>query len=307
MFHYAVVTCADMKMMPAAICALLSVFQRNSHADTKYILVGIDLQQAAHDDIRRFKKTNGIDIDVVTYRQPPGLAATAGRWPAATLARLFIDLLLPNYFARVLYVDADILAAAPVGELLTADLKGKAVGAVDDYIMAFPEKARRREQKLGLMFGPRYFNAGVLLFDWKRCLAEGLLARARALIERPNARFESNDQDVLNLAFQGTWLPLPFRWNVQTGMLPFVSDPAVIHFTGRRKPWQHSINWLHRKFAGQYSDLLNGTPWFQFCQCRSSARYFGDFALYVGSAVGGLARTRKVKSYFKGSIRPTDA
>lgn len=307
MFRYAVVTCADMRMMPAAICALLSVFQKNSRADTKYILIGIDLQQSAHDDIRRFNEANGIDIEIVTYSEPPGLAATSGRWPPATLARLFIDLLISASFERVLYVDADILAAAPVGDLLTADLQGKALGAVDDYIMAFPEKARRREQKLGLMFGPRYFNAGVLLFDWQKCLSEGLLARARALIERPNARFDANDQDVLNVAFQGTWLPLPFRWNVQTGMLPFVSDPAVVHFTGRRKPWQHSINWAHRKFAGQYSDLLNGTPWSEFCECRSPARDLGNFALYVGSTVGGLARAKKVKSYFKGGMRPTGA
>ena len=98
MFRYAVVTCADMRMMPAAICALLSVFQKNSRPDTKYILIGIDLQQSAHDDIRRFNEANGIDIEIVTYSEPSDLAATSGRWPPATLARLFIDLLLPDFF-----------------------------------------------------------------------------------------------------------------------------------------------------------------------------------------------------------------
>lgn len=303
----AVVTCSDAIMLPAACCALLSISQQNADKKTKYILVGINLTGQEASEIGRFNAANDIEIELVHYEAPADLAMTEGRWSQATLARLFIYLLLPKDLARVLYIDADVLAVASIDALLQENLDDKALGAIDDYIMAFPKKATRREKQLGLRFGPRYFNAGVLLFDWQKCLSEDLLLTARSILSENGGTFRSNDQDVLNIAFQGCWMPLSCRWNVQTGILPFVSSPAILHFTGRRKPWHQSVNWAHRKFAARYECALKSTIWADFTKRRSIIRNAMDFVVFTGNSIGNVRRMAKVRSYFGGDHHRTVA
>ncbi|MGO8388830.1 glycosyltransferase, partial [Rhizobium johnstonii] len=79
-----------------------------------------------------------------------------------------------------------------------------------------------------------YYSAftGVLMFDWSDCRSRGLFARTREIFEERSHLFENNDQDALNVTFDGDWLVLDPSWNTQTGLLPFVGRPAIIHFTG---------------------------------------------------------------------------
>jgi lipopolysaccharide biosynthesis glycosyltransferase len=285
-------------MLPAACCALLSIARNNAVQATHYCLIGIDLTEEDVERVALFGRQNDTTIEVIAYDAPVTQRATAGRWSKATLARLFMDLLLPADFDRLLYVDADVLVKAPIDPLWSLDLDGKLLGAVEDYLMAFPEKANRRERQLGLICGPLYFNAGVLLFDWQSCLAENMLAQTRDLLSDSSRSFEANDQDVLNIVFQGRWLPIEHRWNVQTGISPFVDQPTIFHFTGRRKPWQRSHNWSHRTFVQFYRDVLARTPWKDFCSRRSFTRNLGDFLRYVGTRIINLPRQARARSYF---------
>jgi lipopolysaccharide biosynthesis glycosyltransferase len=303
MSGYAVVTCSDINMLPAACCALLSIARHNAAPATHYYLIGIDLTAEDVERVGLFGRQNGIIIEIIPYSAPDTLRATMGRWSNATLARLFMDGLLPADIDRLLYVDADVLVDAPIDPLWSLDLGGKLLGAVDDYLMAFPEKANRREKQLGLSHGPDYFNAGVLLFDWQGCLAENVLAETRDLLSDTSRTFDANDQDVLNIVFQGRWLPLEHRWNVQTGLSPFVEQPTILHFTGRRKPWQTRRNWAHRAFVQFYQDVLTRTPWQDFCARRSFARDLGDFVRYFRKRIGNLPREARARSYFKQRIK----
>ncbi|HWT60069.1 MAG TPA: glycosyltransferase family 8 protein [Rhizobium sp.] len=297
----AVIVCSDVNMLPAACCTLLSVKRNFGGLGVEFLLLGIDLKPNESAEVGNFAKLHDMAITVLPYNTPDKAKQARGRWSGATLARLYMDLQIPENVKRLLYLDADVLAVAPVDELFTRDLRGKALAAVDDYVMAFPEKAGARQRKIGMGDGGRYFNAGVLLFDWSVCRAKGRFARTREIFEQRSHLFENNDQDALNVSFDGDWLVLDPRWNTQTGLLPFVARPAILHFTGRKKPWQATVPWVHRRMARRYAEDLGNTPWASFCRQPSITGRVAGFLSHVGKQIGGLARLARMRAYFSNS------
>jgi len=287
----------DARMLPAACCALLSVARNSQRNDIKPIIVGIDLPEDQKARVATFNAVNGIDIDVIDFTFPADTPETAGRWHKSTLARLYLDKLMGEELERVLYLDADILAVGNVDPLFDVDLNGKAIGAVDDYVIAFPDKIGRLERELGLDPGAGYFNAGVFLIDCAAIRAGGFFETARSLL-RSERCFASNDQDILNIAFRGTWQRLDNRWNVQTGIMPYVRNAALLHFTGRRKPWHFSVQAGQSVYAEIYSNMLSKTPWSGFVSQRSGFRKAADHLLALGKRAGAMNRSQQLKAHF---------
>ncbi len=296
----AIYVCTDARMLPAACCTLLSVARNSQENDIKLVIVGIDLPEDQKAGVATFNAVNGIDIDVVDFTLPADTPGTAGRWHKSTLARLYLDELMGKVLERVLYLDADILAVGNVCPLFDVDLNGKAIGAVNDYVVAFPEKIRQREQELGLDRGAGYFNAGVFLLDCAVIRAGGFFETARSLL-RSGRCFASNDQDILNIAFHGTWQRLDNRWNVQTGTMPYIRNPVLLHFTGRRKPWHLSVQTGQSVYAEIYSSMLSKTSWSGFVSRRSRSRKAADYLLSLGKRAGAMGRSQQLKAYFGSS------
>ncbi len=290
----------DARMLPAACCTLLSVVRNSQKNDIKLVIVGIDLPEDQKAGVATFNMANGINIDVVDFTFPTDTPETAGRWHKSTLARLYLDKLMDENLERVLYLDADILAVGNVDPLFDVDLNGKAIGAVDDYVVAFPDKIGQRERELGLDRGAGYFNAGVFLMDCAAVRAGDFFETARSLL-RSGRSFASNDQDILNIAFHGTWQRLDNRWNVQTGTMRYIRNPALLHFTGRRKPWHPSVQTGQSAYAEIYSNMLSKTPWSGFVSRRSPSRKAADYLLAFGKRAGAMNRSQQLKTHFGAS------
>jgi lipopolysaccharide biosynthesis glycosyltransferase len=129
----------------------------------------------------------------------------------------------------------------------------------------------------------RYFNAGVLLINRPVWLEQNVTERALELIARHPDHLAFHDQDTLNVLFDGTWLELPPHWNQQSGFWEqsasrlgldhathsrLLRDPAIIHFTGRAKPWHftndHPLReryWTYRALAGLSTELPQPQSW----------------------------------------------
>lgn len=97
-----------------------------------------------------------------------------------TLLRLLADLYpLPD---KLLYLDADVMACRDIGLLYDQDVSQVEYAAARDHYGHF-------------LVNPNYINAGVLLFNMKRCRETGIFEKARELIRVKKLTFA--DQSAL--------------------------------------------------------------------------------------------------------------
>lgn len=217
-----------------------------------------------------------------------------------TLARLLLPDLLQG---RVIYLDFDIIVRTDLSELASIDLQGKVAAAVRDFGVvdmqqwaAFqPEnptsRQRERQQKASERvrnmhsrlgddsIAPDYFNAGVLLLDCDAISQDRALAKTFRDIKSAS-EFELMDQDWLNLTLKDRVLLIDPKWNsfwgnpksgtkrysaaMQQTYAASRRDPAIIHFSGRFKPWDyhfshyysHRRHWIWRFHAAQWAFRL---------------------------------------------------
>lgn len=184
-----------------------------------------------------------------------------------TYYRLVMDKYLPADVHRIIYLDADTLATAPLEELWQSDLGDKMIGAAPD------EGGVLQSRRLRLGAGHKYFNAGVLLLDMDRLRKVNLKALILKAFEDRGEYLTLQDQDLLNIAFENKTATLDLRWNVnnrifvRNDMDPAYSDdqavaaaqnPGILHFTDSRKPWHSKCL---NPYYGLYWFHLNQTPW----------------------------------------------
>ena len=154
-----------------------------------------------------------------------------------TLLRLLADLYpMPD---KLLYLDADVLVCQDIGKLYDLDVDGyEYAGAPDQYGKHF--------------IHPHYINAGVLLFNMKRCRETGLFEKARELIRVKKLPFA--DQSALARSATKRKV-IAQKYNVQHRMQ---DDTVIRHFAKRMfwTPYPHTENikqWqvdkVHEKFG----------------------------------------------------------
>ena len=163
-----------------------------------------------------------------------------------TLLRLLADLTeMPD---KLLYLDADIMVNQDISKLFDMDIEQYEYAAAKDYYGKF-------------FINPGYINAGVLLFNMKKCRETGLFEKARELIRVKKLTFA--DQSAIIRSTTKRKL-VSQRFNDQK----FLHKKTVIrHFSKRLfwLPYPHTDNikqWhvekVHKKFRyHQFDDILN--------------------------------------------------
>jgi len=175
-----------------------------------------------------------------------------------------------NDIRRVIYLDADVVVMADLGELFDAPLDGQPLGAVRDrYVAEQALRVRPRppgssepsmREYLAAVAGLTseseivdYRQAGVLLMDLPALRSTQFAARVEAVIEQHGKVLRYADQCAINIAMKGSIAELDPRWNVFPSVLSAASvagalpafrryaelqaeAPRMLHFAGR-KPW----------------------------------------------------------------------
>lgn len=234
----------------------------------------------------------------------------------ATYNRFLLFNLLPG-LDRLLYLDVDIILQEDVCKLYDADIGDAKVGAVPDWIMTrtltgpiptidpeVPDLSAYHRNRLEMSDAQisRYFNAGVLLFNFK-AMGDLKAVGGDLLHEAQNGRYLFRDQDILNKAFKDDLYVLDGRWNVFNSVEAAYSkvpkanhakamearrDPWIIHYADRAyKPW-HGVAVPQ---SGQYWQALIQTPYYGEVMAKlqaASKRKLFDKSRIVdaGKAVG---------------------
>lgn len=183
--------------------------------------------------------------------------------------RLFLVNLLPDNIDRVLYLDGDIIVRGSLSEIYNMNLDGVSVAAVPDA----GQWDLSRYKVLGYPSDLGYFNAGVLLINVDYWREQNLLKDFIDFAASYPERLKCHDQDILNYTLRDTKAVLPFKYNLQNGFMykelviddsckaelkDAISNPVVLHYTARVKPWFKYCGHPYKEEFFKYRSL---TPW----------------------------------------------
>ena len=222
----------------------------------------------------------------------------SGHVNLCTYLRILLPHVLPADMDRVVYLDSDLVVLGDLGALWDEENGGwhcRAVQEVSapvvDTRLGLPTYKRCAQylctirpipnyRALGFPPSKKYFNGGVMVVDlakWRRDdIAEKLL---KCLYD--NRRYVMYwDQYALNVVLADKWGELDRRWNQTSHIFDFPSwdrspldqatfeqlrtDPFIVHFNQRRKPWHPGCRHPLREEFFRY---VNMTPW---AGCRGS-------------------------------------
>jgi lipopolysaccharide biosynthesis glycosyltransferase len=268
-----VAVASDHRYLPHAATCLRSVLVESSDPAgvRAHLLHGPELPDEGIDQLRQMVTELGSTLESYCLADElvDGLRVS-DRFPAPNWYRAFLPDLLPES-PRVLYLDCDVVALDDVATLVTMDLDGCAIAAVDNISLGQADNLERT----GLTEREGYFNCGVLLLDldrWRQDdVGAAVVAEGRA---RPDAPFP--DQDALNVVLAQRRYHLHPRWNCSNSLvyLPTAADdlfgadavqealrhPGLVHFEGMQvdKPWHYLSKHPYRS---AYLEHRSHTPW----------------------------------------------
>ncbi|QNU27921.1 glycosyltransferase family 8 protein [Geobacillus sp. 46C-IIa] len=166
--------------------------------------------------------------------------------------RIAIPDLLGSEVKKALYLDSDLIVKEDICELWETD--------IDDYFVAAVESvdAQGRKKDLLIPDDSRYFNSGVLLINTEKWREHNISAKVFEFIRTYPEKLIHPDQDALNAVLHDKWRLLHPKWNYTTGhvKLRLRMKPAIIHFTGPKKPWN-----AHHPLAKQYLKYRKKVEW----------------------------------------------
>ena len=168
-----------------------------------------------------------------------------------TYYRLLIGDLLPKEFDKCIYLDVDLCVCKDLSELFNIDLQNNYIAGVisPNYYFSKEKECKR----LNISNMKQYINAGMLVMNLKQIREDNI---TKTFIELSKRNYNSQDQDVLNVACFGKILTLPPKYNAQVMKLqennPLLrsiykeediieakNKPTIIHYSNKNKPWNN--------------------------------------------------------------------
>ena len=243
-------------------------------AVNKKLLDGIAMRYGKH-----ITYLNAKPVTSQVKRDYPQLKGWRGTM--APNAKAFIDMIMPDYVERLLFIDADTVVAGSVAELNSLDMGGAVLGVVP----ASMSEDAFRKGRVKLESGNQiYFNSGVLLYDlvnWRRENCHQMIIDTL----NKNVDLEFPDQSLLNNAIPERLLkllppkynylthyyhPLQERQRLRLGnhfseeeIEEAIRRPAIVHYLGgwvMARPWfeecrsSHAAEYLHYKALSPWKD-----------------------------------------------------
>lgn len=255
---------------------LMSVAKNNKDTDVCFHIVSQDLtaddeQILNHIAIGEGCKTSFYKVSdtlLETYHLQWGKK----RLSMSVYYRCVLASVLPLSVEKVIYMDCDVVVIDSLQALWECELKGLAVAGVQDLIHTPDEYFNRL--RYDKSYG--YFNGGVLVLNLAYWRENDVENRCKRYFREYRDRIVRNDQDIMNAVLYKEKLMVGMRWNVQADFylakhyrhpadcktcVRIISNPAIIHFSYRKKPWLYNCDhpmrnhFFHYQQFTPYDDL----------------------------------------------------
>lgn len=239
-----VLFCGNDKVFDGILTCMLSIFKRTkttepfnfyiftmdvSHIKPEYICISDEQVQFLSDVAKKQNPENKITkVDVTDlynkeFANSPNEQCYCSPY---TLLRLLADL-IPSIPEKFLYLDADLLFNDDITKLYNIDVSDYEYAAAPDHY-----------GKLILFWQRKFINAGVILFNVKKCRETGLFEKSRNEIKSHKLTFADESAIIRSTTKQ---LKISQRFNDQK----FLYKKTVIrHFSKRLfwLPYPHTEN-----------------------------------------------------------------
>lgn len=255
-----------------------------------------------HKNIKKFKKFeklflnhnnlnfyNLLSIEI----NNKGLKNLSGKHVSeATYYRLFLDQVLINStfdIQKCIYLDADIICLNNPLKIINQSfdlLKQKNLYLAARTEVVFDENPGFFK-RLNLK-GKKYFNAGVIMFDYQQWVNENIFPDLRNILLNSEFNLDYWDQDVLNAKFDGKYIEVSQYLNFPISMkkiypVDYVkSNVLLLHYQGNRKPWH--INEIDNKnslyFQESFSKIFKKNI---YIQGKNTAKNLNDIKKFLYS------------------------
>ena len=256
--------CGNEYVFDGILTCALSIFKRSkyqgpynfyvftmdvSHLNPKFTPISDGLISYLDEVVKKYHSENKVikvDVTDIYNQEFKGCPNEGCYCSPYTLIRLFADM-VPNMPDKLLYLDVDIMFNRDIELLYNIDVEGYEYAAARDHYGKY-------------LVQPNYINAGVLLFNLKKCKETNLLGKARDLLKVKHLPF-ADQSAILRSTTKRKMLPQKF--NDQK----FLHKHTVVrHFSKRLfwLPYPHTANikqWhvskVHKVFHYyQFDDVL---------------------------------------------------
>ena len=236
--------CGNDKVFDGILTAMLSIFMRTkskepftffiftmdvSHLDKRFTPLS-DAQANFLDETAKSynpeNKVQKIDVTKIYMENFSGCPNENCYCSPYTLIRLFADVFteIPD---KILYLDADILFNRDIDLIWNTDIENFEYAAARDHY-----------GKILLFFRRKFINAGVILFNMKKCRETKIFEKTRSLIKTKKLLFADESALIESTAAQKI---LSQRFNDQKFLY---KDTVIRHFSKRLfyLPFPHTAN-----------------------------------------------------------------
>lgn len=179
----------------------------------------------------------------------------------ATYFRMFIDKYLPRNLEYFIYVDADIVCLKdPKNEL---DKIFNTLKVTGQPLAGLTEGTRATSSLFDTLAltGEKYFNAGLIIVDYKEWLKNNTGEKLIDLMSKNYNNIKYWDQDVMNIYFDGKYAELPRTMNFTSSDGINLPDEPIyfLHYAGSKKPWYFKFvfNEISQNYHKAYKSLFN--------------------------------------------------
>ena len=244
-----VVLCGDRKVLLGMAVAGRSALE-NSSVGLRFWIICFGYSESDKDDIRRsfqHKNLASVAFADLEAHKVSGFRQTAVIGSTMSYARFYIAELFPS-LGRCVYLDSDLLVLRDLVETTSIDLGDNGIAAALDIST---RKGRSHLQTyrvdLGLSNAAEYVNTGFMIIDldfWRKNNITELVTQTS--LDKADL-LHTQDQDVLNLVFEGKTAFLSADWNTSQYEKPEPISGKVVHLIGPQKPW-------HARYSTKFKD-----------------------------------------------------
>lgn len=271
-----IVLATDDKFVQHCCVVIASVLANNK--DVSFFIFTEGLKHVNEDKLKELAKKMGgnlticlMDSEVVSQFPMPSYMSS--HISIATYYRLFVERVLPRSIDRVIYMDCDMVVRGSLLPLWGTDISGKAIAAVYQYNEWAIKNHSFERLSYDVKYG--YFNAGLLLINLSYWREHHVTEKLMLFIKENYSLIHSHDQDVLNAVLYQHVQPLSYTWNFLPSFLNKksvsypdnvdysydVSNPVVIHYVYKPKPWQHECKHPFKDEYFKYLDMTEYKGW----------------------------------------------